>query len=406
MYFSEVCHLKTVQRPGRIFALVLSGVITLTACSAQTKREVSLSYPVAQDSRQTAERTVEWDDSAFLSEPLFDSGTAKICAVMCACAGNSDLAQEDLDALGFDKTAKFSYEKSYKGDRVGVLFSKKAVGDRTLVAVIIRGTVGKEWYSNFDIGYGKEHAGFASCADFVLSKLSMYTVNYGIDTEDCAFLVTGYSRGGAVANLVAKRLIDADTAPVYAYTFGAPNTTTLQNSERYKGIYNLVRREDFFTRVPLMEWGYHRYGTDIPLGEDSAATPDDVKSVFREVTGEEYVGFDDDTPVAACLDAAVGIAPTVDEYYRGMHRVGDTRLTMYEYMTMAARFLSKEERAEDIDLLIASTDSDFAPMTEFFMNGIDMEELLLTGDFTRSSAADSHAYVSYLAELDNLSYHG
>lgn len=373
----------------------------MAACDTITRQEVTLTYPVSLEGDKEAVRTVVWDDGGYREDSGdFNPETARVCAVMCACAGSSDTAQVNLDSLGFDKTAKFSYEKSYKGDRVGVLFSKKQIGDTTLIAVIIRGTVGHEWYSNFDIGYTEEHEGFASCADFVMDKLDMYIINYGLKDENLAYLVTGYSRGGAVANIAAKRLIDADRGTVYAYTFASPNTTTRSSGERYSSIFNLIRKEDFFTYVPLTEWGYRRYGTDIELDARQTATPDSVKTVFREITGDEYVGFDSHVPIESFLKKARELAPTVDDYYHRAYAVGDTTLTMYDYMMLAARFLSKEESDTDTDMLIDTLNSDFAEMTGFFMTGIDLEEILLTGNFTRSSVADSHSYVAYMASLD------
>lgn len=375
----------------------------MTGCNTVKREQVRLSYPVESGSTVTADSTVIWDDSAFVGEQTaFDSDTARICAVLCACAGSSDIAQENLTALEFEKTAKFSYEKSYRGDRVGVLFSKRQIGDQTLVGVIIRGTVGKEWYSNFDIGYGEEHAGFAACADFVEDKLHMYLVNYGLTDQAVTYLVTGYSRGGAVANIVAQRLIEQNSGTVRAYTFASPHTTTRANAAQYAGIYNLIREEDFFTYVPLTEWGYRRYGTDISLTSTRTATPDHVQSVFRDVTGSDYVGFENAQAIEQFTDTAAKMSPTVRDYYERTAAVGDTEMSMHDYMMLAARFLAGEDSESDADLLADTLASDYADLTLFFMSGIDMEEWMLKGDLTRSSVADAHAYVIYMAALDTL----
>lgn len=398
MYFGEVC----IMRRGLVslFAIIslMGGIFMLTACT-QERTEVTLRYPVSDARGTTAERTVVWDDSRFSDTGTFSPEIARMCAVMCSCAGDSDIAQTNFGALGFEKTAKFSYGKDYNGDKVGVLIAKRRVGTDTLVAVVIRGTQGREWYSNFDVGNGIEHRGFSLSADFVLERLQLYLVDYGIREDEAKYLITGYSRGGAVANLVAQRL-SAGGRPVFGYTFASPNTTTADSTDGCRGVYNIVRDEDIFTYVPLSAWGYRRYGTDVVLSVTTSSTPDSVKAAFRDITGDEYVGFDDTAPIRGFLQTAQELAPSVEAYYNFAYPVGDSELTLYEYMNIAARFLSGEEDETDADLLMSTLGSDYAELTGFFMSGVDVEELLFSGDFSRSSVADSHAYVSYLAALD------
>ena len=57
------------------------------------------------------------------------------------------------------------------------------------------------------------------------TEIQSYVKEYFLDNEETTIIVTGHSRGGAVANLVAKDLtdrIDLNTK-ITAYTFATPN---------------------------------------------------------------------------------------------------------------------------------------------------------------------------------------
>lgn len=102
--------------------------------------------------------------------------------------------------------------------------------------VPIRGTTGNdEWLSNFKLGAAGDsyHYGFKKAADGVLS-----TLRSKIKTKNNIFLITGHSRGAAVANIVAGELtIDKDLASpnhIFGYTYACPAVkigadTTLDN---------------------------------------------------------------------------------------------------------------------------------------------------------------------------------
>lgn len=77
-----------------------------------------------------------------------------------------------------------------------------------------------EWASNVSIGASGESEGFADATRQTMDFLAEYINKYNIDTNNTKFWVTGYSRTGAVSNMVAKRLIDTynnDGTKVFAY---------------------------------------------------------------------------------------------------------------------------------------------------------------------------------------------
>ena len=383
-----------------VLAILLGGCIMITGCS-QEDRTAVLRFPVENRGNTVSDTDVTFSDGDFLTDPaVFQTRLCSLCAAMSASAASGTLSQENFSALSFHHIAKFSYEKDYDGDKVGVVTAFRKFADETLVFVIVRGTKGREWYSNFDVGYEKEHKCFSECADFLMEKTKQYLVNYQIDEEKVRFLITGYSRGGAAANLFSKRLVDAyGEENVSAYTFASPNTTKEENSESYRTIFNLVKSDDVFTSIPFSKWGYRRYGIDIELSEKEAA-PDEVREVFRDITGDSFEGFENSADVEDFLHAAYELAPSVDDYYHKRYTVGDETITMYDYMMLAARFLCQDQTEEDMDTMIATADSDFSEISAFFLNGVDMEELIFTGTITKSSVADSHSMLSYMILLD------
>lgn len=372
----------------------------MTACAKETKT-VDLKYSPENREDTAVSTTLDFSE-ADLIEPSSDYNEeiASLCAVMSASAFSDATPQENFHQLGFSHIAKFSYGRGYEEDKVGMTAASKNIAGETLIFLVARGTQGREWYSNFDVGLGQEHKGFSGCADFLFQKLEMYMTNYAIDSDTARFLITGYSRGAAAANILSKRLTDIYGGErVQAYTFAAPNTTTLENAEKYSRIYNIVKEDDVFVGLPLRSWGYHRYGTDIVLKEDDAP-PAQVRQVFQQITGEDFRGFESDEDVKRFLSRAYELSPTVEDYYEKRYEVGDSSLSVYDYMIIAAKFLCEEQTEEDGDVLMESMDSPFSEVSMFFLQGVDMEELLFSGSFERSSVADSHSMVSYLIGMN------
>lgn len=388
------------KRNAVILSLLMGGVMMISACQSETTT-AKLRYPVENKEQTVVSTDLTLSDEDFLGEPTeYNERLASLCAVMAASSSGGAIPQENFHSLGFSHIAKFSYESGYREDMVGAVIASKKIKGQTLVFLVARGTQGREWYSNFDVGYEDEHKGFSGCADFLTRKLHMYLSNYEIDPDQTSFLITGYSRGAAAANILSKRLIDRYGAEaVRAYTFATPNTTTRKNSDDYRSIFNLVKSDDVFTAIPLSGWGYHRYGTDIVLGEEPSS-PDEVRQVFWEITGEDFRGFDSTDSVDDFLLSAYELSPTVEDYYHKKYTIKDRELSVYDYMNIAAKFLCEEQTEDDSELLSESLDSPFSGVSAFFLSGVDIEELLFMGTFTKSSVSDSHSMVSYLILLN------
>lgn len=286
--------------------------------------------------------SVAFCDEWFLQDSAqYNHDLARTCSVLCAIANSEsdyyndiatiDYMAEALGTLGFGAVDTRSYVSrstvadelhdvvdgttdtgaftiaskrlsapAESGGSVGSLSPDLPDGPEveTLVIVVIRGTYGSEWFSNINLnsdewqGDAKDHAGFSLAVEEVFAELGSYIEQNGIDLSRTAILMTGHSRGGALANLIAKNLIDgpdssyataADIAlparRVFSYTFATPNTTTSPHHAdvAYSRIFNILNPRDIVPRVPLSAWGYARYGTDVFL-------PDMHDDGFDELT--------------------------------------------------------------------------------------------------------------------------
>ncbi len=149
--------------------------------------------------------------------------------------------------------------------------------DRNMIVLVVRGTNGtnSEWTSNFDVGAAttqytsltgnhrdwtnkENHKGFDVTANRVIAAVENYLNTYSLN--EGSILITGHSRGAAVANLVGKYFEDKKTLKSFTYAFATPNTTTSANAGNYQTIFNIVNEDDMVPYMPLQKWGFKKYG--------------------------------------------------------------------------------------------------------------------------------------------------
>ena len=242
------------------------------------------------------------------------------------------------------------YVQDDTGDTAPYLLANKTIilnGKKTHVLyVIIRGTYKAEWIDNFDPGYGEAvHKGFLRGAKYVYGGMSDYIRENNLDDTDLKVLITGHSRGAAVANLLGG-LIDDNISTgvgsfktmkkddVFVYSFATPNTTTdkSRDKDKYNNIFSIVNPEDFVTKVMPSKWGFGRYGTTYVLpskSTDSLGLPGDYVSYGDYLLGvqdyyERYRPKDKDgyapyirgmKDVSVYVDRITSIVLDSNEYY-------------------------------------------------------------------------------------------
>jgi len=214
----------------------------------------------------------------------------------------------------------YNGENQTKSDKVLFAFGVRPINidnvTYNLIAVIVRGTVAGEWFSNFDIGYEKNHKGFELATLDVLNELEVYLKGEGLDNnkDTNKIWITGHSRGAAVGNLLARSLQDKPYVSkdnIFGYLFATPNVTKDKDEE--VSVFNFINNEDFVPLIPFWE-EYTRFGGDVRTKEMSKDVLNNASNDFKSITGFKYYGFSD-SEMKSILKELNKLAPNVDAFY-------------------------------------------------------------------------------------------
>ena len=221
------------------------------------------------------------------------------------------LSDMEYSLLGGDT---YNYTKNTytytNNDYVDYSIGYKQYKGYNIYLVVIKGTgTNYDWFSNFNLGKGDYHQGFKLAADGVLN-----TINSKVKTSNNIFLVTGHSRGAAVANIVAAELTAdgslASSDHIFGYTYACP-AVKIGADTSYKNIRNYNNPGDAVPELPLEAWGYERYGETINLSTQSDIYQN-FKQRFKSVEGENYAGVVNTDSFVSTL---LALADTRDAYY-------------------------------------------------------------------------------------------
>ncbi len=299
--------------------------------------------PSASNPNST-EKVMDWTDLEDLSLAYLSECFSLACFASCENSyplnwenkeKNARLFLQDCDFGNYFENRDCSQPTGT--DTLGYVFSSKTIhvwdeenGNETytLVAVGVRGGgYGGEWGSNLKIGNpdGPEandralsgtyaHQGFTEGKNRILSDLETYTENLSGKVK---YWVCGYSRGGAVANLVAGAITDqagkyhTTQDDVFGYTFEAPAgahaDTDLQTGTKYPNIHNIINKLDV---VPLLSpelFRHIRLGTDYRLPYYQFKNTENayidtyyanMYQILKDVADSEQAGLPQDTVIA------------------------------------------------------------------------------------------------------------
>lgn len=347
-------------------AAVLSGCTTMQPTGELQEFE----FPYVNDYSISNHTKFRWSDSYLTNR--CDVYSQELAGPLSAVAASTYgyrmyMDVRTLSRLGFlpeTMYRRYGADINYKHpkygkNQVGFTFACKKThisGMPTDVLIVaIRGTFGRdEWLSNMNAcnSWGKNadadpsqipilHEGFRIAADALEADLEKYIASNRIDLANAVILITGHSRGAAVANILGARLNEAAAGTrtgqfsainrnnLHVYTFATPNTVLRYGvdagSSIYGNIFNIINPEDMVPLVPLANWCYRRYGRDLFLkyydalslwGVWTDSGYNTMKDSFKQMTGYEWWHMPLGTNATYAIPKLLGtVAPSIPELY-------------------------------------------------------------------------------------------
>lgn len=270
--------------------------------------------------------TYYYSDDWFGEKPEKDIEGMALASMQLAASAMTDDENGSgaafLKSMGFDEVG-FSDFRSADPDDFNYTWGRKTLDDgTTLVAIAVQSASedvsvrNKGWKQNFTVNGDSssgEHFAYAKAVDKMIDGIA------DLGTGDkVKYWITGHSRGGAIANVLAAHLPDRlgdRNAGIYAYTFEAPATADEETagSGNYGYIHNYLCSDDFVTMIP--GWNMTRYGESRELTDKKRdeKLSDELKSLGSDAADQKMritVQADADR-LAANIAAAV---PTREDY--------------------------------------------------------------------------------------------
>ena len=244
-----------------------------------------------------------YDDNYFLKWNSSNNNwkLASLSMLASATAYKKSYADTLIQKCGF-KNHKYYSAKSdlWNHNKVSFEVAYRKVHNTYIVAVWVQGSRGifkhpSDWISNFEVGrFGdiaimKAHKGFADSEAYMTKKINSYLKNkVKLDKSGKVKIwITGHSRGGAIANIYAKRMNKLiDKSNVFAYTFASPKVKVgkIKDKTNYSNIFNYVNKNDL---VPALPPGYKRYGRNTTF-KITKKNNKKMKRIFKKLAGKKY----------------------------------------------------------------------------------------------------------------------
>ena len=308
---------------SRIAALTVSAGMVLSALPVSAFAEEAdnqniYGYKNTFNYFSSGEKTADY---VYSNEFFKDSGkisnehlrTMSLALSLALYGTDTENASELFRNIGFSvDDLKLEEADVTSEDTIGTAISHKDItflddSETKVVAVAIRGDhYFDEWKNNFDCGTEGDIKGIAEAAAKVVDRIKAYEEEFG--QKGAKIWIAGYSRGGAVADLVGKYInehpdefgISADD--LYDYTFEALRASSTDNN--YENIHNVINPNDVVPIVYPEEWGIYNAGVDEYIEcDDVMVQPMDLgipsfKPIPIEVYDDEgeYVGLKDPVP--------------------------------------------------------------------------------------------------------------
>lgn len=236
-----------------------------------------------------------------------------------------------------------------------------------------------EWNSVFDMGsdselyteYTGEHPewtdrnvfkGYDVAANRALDFIYDFISETCDPSRETRILVTGHSRGSAIAQIVGAKLEDAG-AKVFTYAFNSSAITSDPDAGKYKTIFNIYDSEDFFSDfIRFSKEDLYRFGRS--LSEDIGGS-EEIRKALSVLKGEDdYVGFNSEL-----LNEYMGI---IGERFTD-------RESLYVTRSVSESYSDEETAAARLEELLNAVSPD---------KGLGLEPLVSVRDSVDSDSGD------------------
>ncbi len=306
-------------------AILIAGTLMMTGCgksyeyiTGDVEWRSSYSADSGDAERKMISDTFYYSDDWFADDPSKENKELALCSMQLVAATVTDdegnTGEPFLKAMGFEETG-FSDFDSDDPDDFNYTWAKKSIDGGTLVVVAVqsssdtRALRNKAWKQNFTVNDpdqadpSGEHYAYAKAVDKMVDEIA------ALGGDGATFWITGHSRGGAIANVLAARMASvAEGSKVFAYTFESPATVDEDSvNGDFKNIHNYVCSDDLVTLIPV--WGMTRYGvthdlktkdTDEGLKDALTALGSDAADMNARIVTEDAV-----TAIAANFEEKV-----------------------------------------------------------------------------------------------------
>ena len=312
-----------------------------------------------------------------------------------------------LTQAGFHDFVSMDYDQIPSLQTVASVIGRKEMtdsqGEFTLIAVgVCGGQYQMEWLSNFTVGTGTRHEGFSRAAQNVEGRILVYLAERGLKGR-VKLWISGFSRAGAVSNLVAADMSDFGSfgrENVFAYTFATPRSTRDADRADYPNIFNIMGKMDIVPQVPLGAWGFGRYGTDLttPAREtdwDYEARRQRADKVYRQLTGREFGSNPEvNHQLRTMLDFLLEICPDQQTYTEHVQEIVKDMWAHRDPFRLAADFA---RLAGDAELINDGNREEAYEMMNFTVS-LAWDTLLHQGAITRSWNSDISMLINLARE--------
>ena len=259
---------------------------------------VKLAPSLNKERTEPYELSFVYSDSYFLKDATeYDKDLSLLSFGASAITEDYLQVKKFFETEQFEDYTPFGYDSEPTADSVGYTIAHKEIDDSELFAVTIRGFgYGMEWANNFLIGRTGDHEGFIARANDIYTGLQSYISDY-IGNKSIKLWITGYSRGGAIANALSSLIlknkdINVEQDDMFVYTFEAPASLCEENAVAYENVHNITNKADLIASIPPESYGLKRCGIDHQIYDANLSTL--LKEFDEEIEFPEFVPMSED----------------------------------------------------------------------------------------------------------------